>query len=78
MYFEVPFYLFLIVPMSLLFSWKLAYLNVCEYISHDEAVDEQQPPNRRSSAESLDHGESPRASITEPLLQSRQTVDYAE
>ena len=34
-YFELPFYLFLIVPMSLLFSWRLAYLKICEFIAQE-------------------------------------------
>lgn len=70
-YFEVPFYLFLIVPMSMLFSWKLAYRNLWEFITHEE-----QPSHRHSvcSAESLDHDEnqlrrnSSRQSNKEPLL----------
>jgi hypothetical protein len=31
-YFELPFYLFMIVPMSMLFSWRLAYLKICEFV----------------------------------------------
>ena len=31
-YFELPFYFFLIVPMSLLFSWRLAYLKIANFI----------------------------------------------
>jgi hypothetical protein len=31
-YFELPFYFFLIVPMSLLFSWRLAYLKIGNFI----------------------------------------------
>lgn len=31
-YFEVPFYFFMIVPMAMLFSWKLAYTNIAKII----------------------------------------------
>jgi hypothetical protein len=65
-YFEVPFYLFMIVPMSMLFSWKLAYENFREIITFED-------PIRQSvcSAESLDHDEYNtrlQKGNTEPLL----------
>lgn len=70
-YFEVPFYLFLVVPMSLLFSWKLAYRNLVEFITHEE-------PRRVSvcSAESLDHEDHQKVrSNSEPLLPAKPKTD---
>ena len=31
-FYEVPFYFFLIVPMSMLYSLKLAYINICNFV----------------------------------------------
>jgi hypothetical protein len=34
-YFEVPFYMFLIVPMAMLFSWKVAYAKLINLITSE-------------------------------------------
>lgn len=63
-YFELPFYMFLIVPMSMLFSWKLAYSKIFEFVT----VDADEIP-RSCSAESLDR-DSFKSSNMEPLLEN--------
>jgi hypothetical protein len=74
-YFEVPFYFFLIVPMSLLFSWKLAYQNISDFVEgrNDSAENFSVNRERFESAESLDHVISASVindtlRISEPLL----------
>lgn len=73
-YWEVPFYLFMIVPMSMLFSWKLAYLNCMAFVTRS-SDDNSEALGNISGAESLDGGDGERrplfAGNTEPLLSEK-------
>lgn len=80
-YFEVPFYFFLIVPMSLLFSWKLAYQNIVNFVEGRKDNDKDFSLNRDriESAESLDNVISASVindplRINEPLLPRRKST----
>lgn len=77
-YWEVPFYLFMIVPMSMLFSWKLAYLNCMAFVNRSSDDDTEALVNI-SGAESLDGGDGERrprlAGNTEPLLSQKPEAD---
>lgn len=79
----MPFYFFLIAPMSLLFSWKLAYQNIVNFVEGRNEIPEHLSINRErfESAESLDHIISASVidfdaslRITEPLMQRRRST----
>ena len=73
-FYEVPFYFFLIVPLSMLYSLKLAYINIHNFIEGRDENEVNSSQNRDESVESLDHNlydnsqVNPNQTLNEPLL----------
>ena len=73
-FYEVPFYFFLIVPLSMLYSLKLAYINIYNFIEGRDENEVNSSQNRDESVESLDQNlydnsqVNPNQTLNEPLL----------